>query len=556
MRGMPPYAQASAEYGVTCRMRSGRASSGQACDRVNKGVLHYNGPLAACSAAALAAGAVYSNAVHNPFVYDDYHTVIANASIAHVGDLRAIVLGAVTRPIVNFSYALDRALWGPAPFGFHVTSVLLHMLNVALLFRLARRVEEDARGTMPAPGGGVLAPFAAAALFAVHPMMTEAVGYVSGRSELLCATFFILALMCGRRWIASTDSPHPSGRSMEGPWAWGACTAGLWVLALAAKETAAVFPFVLLAYDRLALTAGAGGRRRRLRTIHLPLIGATIAAGVARLAIFSRIEYPGARVHWAYAFVDLDVFRRYLWLMLRPSGQTIFHEVAAAGPFDARTLLAVAVLVGLLWTIWRLRRVEPSASLGLLWFLLALLPSAGLTMLNQGEPMAEHRVYLASCGLFLAAGVAVRWLGARLDGVGARARVWSGAALALVLVSFGLETMLRNAVWRDPVGLWQESVDLAPAHFRPRLLLGESLQDAGRRDEAMEQYKTAIRLRPSDPDAYVKVGQMLAEAGRWAEARDQFHKALGVDPANAPARRSLLTLDAVESRFEPHDGPR
>jgi hypothetical protein len=293
-------------------------------------------------------------------------------------------------------------------------------------------------------------------------------------------------------------------------------------------------------------------RTRRLARIHLPLIAATIVAGVVRLWVFWRFEYPGTGIHWTYAFVDLDVFRRYLWLMLRPSGQTIFHEVVAVGPFDARTLLAFVVLIAFLWTIWRLRRAEPSASLGLLWFLLALLPSAALTMLNQGEPMAEHRVYLASCGLFLAAGVAIRRVVRRLAEEGVRARVLSGLAVGLVLVSFGLETMLRNAVWRDPVGLWQESVDLAPAHFRPRLLLGEALQDAGRRDEAMEQYNTAIRLRPSDPDAYVKVGQMLAEVGQWTEARDQFHKALDVDPANAPARRSLVTLDAVESHFDLH----
>ena len=146
--------------------------------------------LVACGVAALLGGVVYLNALHNPFVYDDYHTVVENASIARVTDLRAIVLGAVTRPIVNFSYAVDRALWGTKPLGFHVTNVLLHMLNVVLLFALARRLSEDR-----------LAAFAAAALFAVHPMMTEAVGYIAGRSEVLCATFFLPAVMCGRRWL-------------------------------------------------------------------------------------------------------------------------------------------------------------------------------------------------------------------------------------------------------------------------------------------------------------------------------------------------------------------
>src|SRR3972149_5940391 len=94
-------------------------------------------------AAALVAGLVCLNALHNPFMYDDYHTVVANPSILNVANLQAIVLYDMPRPIVNFSYAIDRALWGAAPIGFHVTNTLLHMLNVVLLFLLARRLVED-----------------------------------------------------------------------------------------------------------------------------------------------------------------------------------------------------------------------------------------------------------------------------------------------------------------------------------------------------------------------------------------------------------------------------
>jgi tetratricopeptide (TPR) repeat protein len=125
----------------------------------------------------------------------------------------------------------------------------------------------------------------------------------------------------------------------------------------------------------------------------------------------------------------------------------------------------------------------------------------------------------------------------------------SGVALGLVLISFGVETMLRNAVWADPVALWRESVDLAPSHYRPRLLLGEALQDAGRRDEAVEQYQAAIRLRPAEPMGYVKMGQCLAEIGKWAEARLQFRKAIDIDPRNRAALDSLTVLTEVESRL-------
>jgi Flp pilus assembly protein TadD len=110
-------------------------------------------------------------------------------------------------------------------------------------------------------------------------------------------------------------------------------------------------------------------------------------------------------------------------------------------------------------------------------------------------------------------------------------------------------TVVRNAVWGDPVRLWRESVDLAPAHYRPRLLLGEALQDAGRRDEALAEYRTAIRLRPTEPAGYVKVGQCLAEVGRWTEARAHFLKALEMQPQHVAARNALTVLDEVESRF-------
>jgi hypothetical protein len=491
-------------------------------------------PASACCAAALLAALVYLNALNNPFVYDDHHTVVDNPSIARVSDIRAVVLGAVTRPLVNVSYAVDRALWGTAPFGFHATNVALHAASVALLFCVARGF-----------GLRTLAAFSAAALLAVHPMMSEAVGYISGRSEVLCAALFMLALLCGSRWV---KEPGHAG-------AYAAATVGFWLAALAAKETAAVFPFVFLVHDKLALRDDPVERRRRLRTIHLPLIGFAAAAGVARMAVFAGVEYARqVRVRWDYALVELDVVRRYVWLIVNPHGQTIFHSVAAPGPFDGRTLIAIATIAAAIILAVRVRATAWPATVGLLWFLLALTPSSAMALLDQGEPMAEHRVYLASCGLFLAAGVGIGRLGEWVDERAAPTRpgarlAFVGVPLALVVGALATMTIVRNAIWSDPVALWQESVNLAPSHYRPRLLLGEALQDAGRRRDALEEFRVAVRLRPAEPLGYVKVGQTLAETGQWQAAREQFTRALELDPSNVSARNSLHVLDDVERRF-------
>jgi hypothetical protein len=460
-------------------------------------------------------------------VYDDYHTVIANTSIQHVTNLVAIVLHDVTRPLVNFTYAVDRATWGAAPFGFHITNVLLHAFNVGLFVLVASR-----------SGLGRGATFAASALFAVHPMMTEAVGYVSGRSEVLCVTFLLAAMLCAEAWCR------------DGRRAWLVAMIAAWLAALLSKETAAMFPLVVFVYDVFTRPDDTT-RARRLRYVYLPLIAITILAGIVRLFVLVRIEYPGhAAWHWPYLLIDADVFRRYLAMMVIPTGQAMFHEVAAIDSvWNLRVVADIAILVAFVGITWRLRRGDGFAAAGLAWFLLLLIPSSVLIALDQGEPMTEHRVYAASVGLFFAAGCAMRWIDGRLAGRGRLPQALALVSLAAVVVSFAIDTLERNIVWSSPIVLWQESVDLAPRHPRPRMLLAESLVDAGRWDDAIEQYRVAVQLRPADPDAHVALGRSLAVRGELREARRQFHDALKLDPANGSALQAVTVLNTVERRM-------
>jgi tetratricopeptide (TPR) repeat protein len=346
--------------------------------------------------------------------------------------------------------------------------------------------------------------------------------------------------MCGRRWLGGGGAR------------WAAITIAFWIAALASKETAAMFPFILLALDWFAGEGTPEGRRRRLMTVHAPLIGVTLVAGVARLALLALVEYPGQiAIHWRYLLLELDVVRRYVWLMVNPSGQTLFHAVAPVGGLlEVRALFAIAAVGVMIAAAWRLRRVEWPAGFGISWFLLLLVPSSSLAVLDQGEPMAEHRVYLASIGLFLAAGAGIGRLDAWLVRAGTRTRWLGGAAFALVVLSLGVQTLVRNAVWADPVTLWRESADLAPNHYRPRLLLGEALQDAGRREEAVEQYTIGIRLRPTVVTGYVKLGVCLAEMGRLDDARRILLEAIARDPHNVSARRALGRLETIGPRHD------
>ena len=94
--------------------------------------------------ASAAAAAVYLNALHNPFIYDDHRLIVENNSLSAFPNLFVIVLHEITRPVVNLTYAIDWSVWGLDPFGFHLTNVLVHVVNVALVFQLAWRLTADA----------------------------------------------------------------------------------------------------------------------------------------------------------------------------------------------------------------------------------------------------------------------------------------------------------------------------------------------------------------------------------------------------------------------------
>jgi tetratricopeptide (TPR) repeat protein len=492
--------------------------------------------------AALFSGLVYLNALHNPFAYDDYRTVLNNPSIQDVTDVRTIVYREMTRPMVNLSYAADLALWGETPFGFHVTSVVLHVINVLLMFQLARRLAEDRAEHDAADGrrGGrpSVAAFTTAALFGIHPVMTEAVGYISGRSEVLCGTFFLLALLAARRWIRG------DGRR------WIFLAFPLWILALLSKEIAAMWPLVLLGYDRLVFADGGVAWRRRWWRVLGPLVALTLIAGLVRVAVLVIVENPGgAVIIWRYASVEIEVAFRYWLLLLSPSGQTIFHEVReATWPPSPMMVGGLVWLVGWVWLAARLRRLDGTITLGMAWFLLLLVPSAFLVLLNLGEPMAEHRAYLAAAGFFLAVGALVGRAWAFLNSRGRRSRLILRVSLAGWLTILGALTVLRNTVWADPVRLWLDAAEKAPDIWVPHLMLGGALEDRGSREEAVSAYKQALRLRPQEKTSYMKLGLCLAEMGRLDEARQVFEALLRLDRTSAVGHNGLGAVAMLAGR--------
>ena len=248
--------------------------------------------------------------------------------------------------------------------------------------------------------------------------MTEAVGYISGR---WCS----VGLSSSRRCWPRGDGCCGAGR------AWLVLAFGLWIGSLLSKEIGAIWPLVLLGRPP--------GDRRRSRAIAPALAKGSRPAAGAHGTCRSRArrgarpgENPGgAEIIWRYGLVEVEVMFRYFSLLLSPADQSIFHQVSEVSwPPAPRMVLALIWLGAWLATAWKLARLDGAVTLGMVWFVLLLVPSSVLVLLNLGEPMAEHRVYLAAAGFFLASGTIVGHVWAFFDTRTPRSRLLLRFSLA------------------------------------------------------------------------------------------------------------------------------
>jgi protein O-mannosyl-transferase len=471
------------------------------------------------AAALLAAGvAVWAGSFAGVFQFDDFRALLGSGRLG--GAVPSWLDGAgAFRPLSQWLLGVQRGLFGFDPLGDHLLRLGLHLASTLLVWRLGR----DLTGRR----GGEASPlaFAAAALFLVHPLATEAVTYLSGFASLLAGFLSLLTIDLWRRRLRAGGPPPrwPAGGSLAA-----------FALALAAKETAAA---VLLALPLVDLVAGGPGRREpigeRLRpylahalVLALFLAAASFHAADRRLLAHSlALRGPAENL-----ILQPRVVCESAALFVLPGRLNLDHDLRPEAVRADGTLPAcAAALLALTLVALRSLRRSSLAGFGWLWFLVFLAPTC--SFVARGDLLSERNLYLPAAGLcFVAAAAAARALERLRPIVPARplraAAIVAAAALAVALAG---ATIRRNALYADPVALWRDAVRKSPAKARPHANLGWSLYVAGDLDAAIEQYREALRLDPDD--ALARRDLALA----WEQRR---HRALA-DPAvhvSAPRR--------------------
>lgn len=465
---------------------------------------------------------VWRGSLHAPFVYDDKIEVVGNATIRDLDQWRAIASYNVSRPLLVLSYALDFDRHGLDPRGYHETNLLVAALAVALAFLLAESLLRLAGSPRP-----LARALTAAGLWAVHPMGVEAIVYITGRSESLCALFGFLSLWA---WAEGMHAERAGGVAAG----WRGLALLGFMGAVSSKEVGAMVPFAILA---LELCLRPGPLADRLRA--LPWRWALPVALALGLAAWLRLQHATSflprevdRPLGVQLLTQVEAWLHYLRLWLLPWGQTIFHHLPDADPSSPRSWLLLLPLLGAVGLGIALGRRSPASAFALLALVLFLLPSSSVVALK--ESMAEHRAFQSGFWLLLALAAA---LPARLERLGGL------LALLLGLVLAGL-SQLRHRAWSSEVALWQEAVDRGPTVAEAWYGLGDAQRFATDFDAAIRSYERAIELKPDFLDARLNLGIALASQGDTARAADAFRAALRRSPTACKAHSNLGVLAA------------
>jgi len=549
---------------------------------------------------------VYSAALTHEFVvYDDPVYVTNNPRVQQGLNWPNLVWAFTTseaefwHPLTWLSHMFDCSCWGLAPWGHHLTSVLLHLVNTLLVFAVFRRMT-----------GALWRSWVVAALFGLHPLHVESVAWVAERKDVLSASFFMLTLGAYARYAECRRKnaecripvPQPTSSFCIHPSAFYFLSLFFFALGLMSKPMVVTLPFVLLLLDywplrRLPLTLalsprerenaldgfgnspfgkhspvwpaalplpkgegrGEGGRDRRLKghgpTLNpqpstlrrlvwekAPFFALSIAAsGLAFWIQHSRgnlgqLDHYPMTVRLMNALVSyFQYMRRVFW----PSDLAAFYPYPQS--LSAATVLGAALVLGAisLAALWQLRR-RPYLAVGWLWYAGMLFPVIGLVQVGH-HAMADRYTYLPLIGLF----VLLVWGVTELLAWWRCRKIVTALAIAAVVIGCAATTCWQARFWRTTDSLFKRALAVTSDNYKAHYCLGYDLANRRLLDPASAHFSEVLRIKPDHAEAHYSLGLCHALTGKTGRALFHYQEALRIKPDYAKALNNLAWLRAT-----------
>lgn len=531
----------------------------------------------------IASFALYANTLGHGFVWDDI-TLIANNPAMRTFDASTLptiftqgfarVEGhgtAYYRPLATLSYQLDFILFHGNPAGFHWSSVLLNAITCVLVFAFVRLLF-----------GNVVLAMATAMLFAAHPVHTESVAWISGRTDVLATLWSLVSLSC---YVLARR---------RGSYLLLSASLVAFLLALFAKESAACLPLLVLLFEFGPLATlltprfrspqvieGAPAKRSIVTAILHPALFLGVLGGYlllrrAAIGTITSTHEGFASGTLGHVALPLSILAGYVYKVLLPI--TLNAEYDAPVPVslaDAPVLAGLAVTLLIVAGVWRWRR-RPDVVLGAGIFVLGLLPV--MNVVPIGEVSAERFLYFPSLGMALIlGGIFTSVLAGKhrvspgreapgpdsamapgADSVTAPGpgRVSSALTqcavlmLAVVLVVFAGRTVARNRDWKNEEILFAKTAEQDPRNPRPHAALADAASRKGDISTAAREYRKTLELDPGDPVGLTGLAQILAREGKYDEALPLLERAVRASPDDPKLNGNIGFLYYKTNRYE------
>ena len=487
---------------------------------------------------------VYGRAIDAPFIFDDHASVFENGSIKQLWPLLGdeIFRGPLNpkkdlptsgRPLVNLSLALNYSWGGENPRGYHLFNLFWHWLCALLVWAIVRRTLRLPyfQGRFENTAGPLA--WTVAVVWAFHPLQSETVIYVTQRTELMVAVFYLATLYCSLRYWATESGAQ---RHL-----WLATATIACFLGMACKEVMVTAPLVVLIFERTFIHKSLVESLRKSWPLYVGLAASWL------LLLYLNVDRPRSSsagfdlsvspVEWW--MTQAKVLVMYLRLAIWPWPLVIQYEMPYLNSLGTSwPWLAIVLLLGAgtLWLLWQRR----AAGFVGAWVFLILSPTSIVPIIT--EIAAERRMYLplaALVALVIVGGYALLQQFAAKPNSAKHASSFvptAAACIALLLaIGFAAIDIHRLADYQSEIALWRSTVVYQPQNYKAHHGLGSLLEDAGDLPQALEEYQLALQIKPDWAESYISLGNSAEDRGDLSGALRFYEKAREVDPKCAAA---------------------
>ncbi len=456
---------------------------------------------------------IYIRTIFFGFTYlDDKDLIVDN--FGFISDLSNIPAAFMTRvfpkllapyyrPILVVSFMLNAAIAGVAPFLYHATNIILHAAVCCLVFRLLTRL-----------GSGSLSSFFLSLVFAIHPVLAQAVAWIPGRNDSLLALFTLASFISFLNYL---DKRRPSDYVLH---------LVFFILALFTKETA-VMLVILCGLYAVVIAKGKASKSEQRAFVWAwacAIGGWALLRHIALRGSFESSADGLAGALWASA----PAVVQYIGKIFIPCNLSVFPTIR-----DTAFLYGIVTIIALLVAFRRTAKARwPFVIFGLVWFFLFLAPSLVRPSSSFVHDFQEHRLYLPSIGIIIALSAttifsALSWR---------RKEMIIGIVILAALTAVNIR---HTGNFRDRLAFWENAVETSPHSPITRLNAASAFFDAGLLDRAEQEYTAVIAIDRVSSPAYAGLGHVYMARGRLKAAELQFKKAIAAYRANYPAYVSL-----------------